>query len=192
MNTFVKTSLALSSLMLASSPLYAADYVIDSKGAHAAIEFRISHLGIGWVTGRFNTFEGQFSYEATQPENSKVSVEIDTSSLDSNHAERDKHIRGSDFLDVTAFPKATFVSTEYSDNGDGSASMIGDLTLHGVTKPVVVAVSKVGEGNDPWGGFRAGFEGTAEIKLKDFGIDYNLGPAAETLYLDLYVEGIKQ
>lgn len=78
MNTFVKTSLALSSLMLASSPLYAADYVIDSKGAHAAIEFRISHLGIGWVTGRFNTFEGQFSYEATQPENSKVSVEIDT------------------------------------------------------------------------------------------------------------------
>jgi polyisoprenoid-binding protein YceI len=70
--------------------------------------------------------------------------------------------------------------------------MTGDLTLHGVTKPVVIAVTKNGEGNDPWGGFRAGFEGTTEIQLKDFGIDYNLGPAAETMYLDLTVEGVKQ
>ena len=192
MNTFLKNSVALGALALASSPLYAADYVIDTKGAHAAIEFRISHLGIGLVNGRFNKFEGQFSYDAEQPNNSKVSVEIDTSSIDSNHAERDKHLRSGDFLDVNEFPTAKFVSTQYSDNGDGTASLAGDLTLHGVTKPVVLAVSKIGEGQDPWGGYRAGFEGSTEIKLKDFGIDYNLGPASESVYLDLSVEGIKQ
>lgn len=192
MNTFLKTSLALGGLVLASSPLYAADYVIDSKGAHAAIEFRISHLGIGLVSGRFNKFEGQFSYDAEQPNNSTVTVDIDTSSIDSNHAERDKHIRSGDFLDVKAFPTAKFVSTKYSDNGDGTASLTGDLTLHGVTKPVVLAVKKLGEGDDPWGGFRTGFEGSTEIKLKDFDINYNLGPASETLYLNLSVEGVKQ
>ncbi|SFG65990.1 YceI family protein [Neptunomonas qingdaonensis] len=192
MNTFLKTSVALGSLVLASSPLYAADYVIDTKNAHASIEFRISHLGIGLVTGRFNTFEGQFSYDPEQPNDSSVTVDIDTSSIDSNHAERDKHIRSGDFLDVKTFPTAKFVSTQYSDNGDGSASLTGDLTLHGVTKPVVLDVSKLGEGNDPWGGFRTGFEGSTEIKLKDFGIDYNLGPASETLYLNLSIEGVKQ
>ena len=192
MNTFLKTSVALGSLVLASSPLYAADYVIDTKGAHAAIEFRISHLGIGFVTGRFNKFEGQFSYDAEQPNDSSITVDIDTSSIDSNHAERDKHIRSGDFLDVKTYPTAKFVSTQYSDNGDGSATLTGDLTLHGVTKPVVIDVSKIGEGNDPWGGFRVGFEGSTEIKMKDFGIDYNLGPAAETMYLDLTLEGVKQ
>lgn len=192
MNTFLKTSVALGSLVLASSPLYAADYVIDTKGAHASIEFRISHLGIGFVTGRFNKFEGQFSYDAEQPNDSTITVDIDTSSIDSNHAERDKHIRSGDFLDVKTYPTAKFVSTQYSDNGDGSATLTGDLTLHGVTKPVVIDVSKIGEGNDPWGGFRVGFEGSTEIKMKDFGIDYNLGPAAETMYLDLTLEGVKQ
>ncbi|WP_372739269.1 YceI family protein [Neptunomonas sp.] len=192
MNTFLKTSVALGSLVLASSPLYAADYVIDTKGAHASIEFRISHLGIGFVTGRFNKFEGQFSYDAEQPNDSSITVDIDTSSIDSNHAERDKHIRSGDFLDVKTYPTAKFVSTQYSDNGDGSATLTGDLTLHGVTKPVVIDVSKIGEGNDPWGGFRVGFEGSTEIKMKDFGIDYNLGPAAETMYLDLTLEGVKQ
>ena len=192
MNTLLKTSVALGSLVLASSPLYAADYVIDTKGAHAAIEFRIQHLGYSWLNGRFNTFEGQFSYDAEQPNNSSATVEIDTASIDSNHAERDKHLRSGDFLDVSEYPKAKFVSTNYNDNGDGTASMTGDLTLHGVTKSVVLAVSKVGEGKDPWGGYRAGFEGSTEIKLKDFGIDYNLGPASETVYLNLSVEGMKQ
>jgi polyisoprenoid-binding protein YceI len=192
MNTLLKTSLALGGLVLASSPLYAADYVIDSKGAHAAIEFRIQHLGYSWLNGRFNKFEGQFSYDEAQPNNASVSVEIDTTSIDSNHAERDKHLRNDDFLNVGEFPKAKFVSSQYSDNGDGTASMTGNLTLHGVTKPVVLAVSKVGEGKDPWGGYRAGFEGSTEIKLKDFGINYNLGPASETVYLNLSVEGIRQ
>lgn len=192
MKNVLKPSIAFAGLLLAASPVYAADYVIDTKGAHASVEFRINHLGVSWLKGRFNTFNGEFSYDESNPNASRVNVEIDTASIDSNHAERDKHLRSADFLDVKSFPKAKFVSTQYTDKGDGTATLEGELTLHGVTKPVTLAVSKVGEGKDPWGGYRAGFEGTTEFKLKDFGIDYNLGPAAETIYMNLYVEGIRK
>lgn len=189
-NVMTKT-LAVGSLVLASSPLFAAEYVIDSQGAHAAVEFKINHLGFSWLNGRFNNFEGTFSYDPANPSASTVAVEIDTESVDSNHAERDKHLRSKDFLDVSEFPMAKFVSTSFEPGSDNTATVQGDLTLHGVTKPVTMAVTKMGEGDSPWGDYRMGFEGTAEIKLKDFGIDYNLGPAAETVYLELYVEGIR-
>lgn len=108
------------------------------------------------------------------------------------HAERDKHLRSADFLDVNQYPEAQFVSTSYTPNGDGTATLDGELTLHGVTRPISIAVEKIGEGQDPWGGHRVGFSGETELQLKDFGIDYNLGPASETVYLGLEVEGIRQ
>nr|WP_156815121.1 YceI family protein [Amphritea japonica] len=170
----------------------AADYTIDTKGAHASINFRVSHLGYSWLEGRFNEFGGQFSYDEANPSAANVSVEINTASVDSNHAERDKHIRSEDFLDVKTYPKANFKSTSFTANADGTAVLNGDLTLHGVTKAVVLLVSKIGEGQDPWGGYRAGFTGTTEFKMKDFGITKNLGPASETVYMELHVEGIRQ
>lgn len=184
-------SIALAAALLAS-PVYAADYVVDTQGAHASINFRISHLGYSYVLGRFNQFSGNFSYDAANPNASTVSIEIDPASVDTNHAERDKHVRSADFLDVAKYPQASFVSTAYVDNGDGTATLSGDLTLKGVTKAIDIAVNKVGEGSDPWGGYRAGFEGTTELQLKDFGFDYNLGPAAETIYMDLVIEGVRQ
>lgn len=184
-------TLTLASLLV-SSPLYAADYVVDTKGAHASINFRISHLGYAFVTGRFNKFEGSFSYDSENIEASRVSLDIDPSSVDSNHAERDKHIRGADFLDVDTYPEAKFVSSSFTKDADGGYTLLGDLTLRGRTNPVEIAVSKVGEGDDPWGGYRAGFEGTTTLTLKDYGIDYNLGPAAEVIYMDLVIEGIRQ
>ena len=175
--------------LLATSQVQAADYVIDSAGAHASIEFRISHLGTSWLVGRFNDFKGDFTYDSANPNASSINVDIKTASIDSNHAERDKHLRSGDFLSVSDYPDASFKSKEIKFNGNGSGTMTGDLTLHGVTKEVEVKIAKVGEGEDPWGGYRAGFTGTAELKLKDFGINYNLGPASETVYLDLNVEG---
>ena len=76
--------------------------------------------------------------------------------------------------------------------GDNSAKVSGDLTLNGVTKPVVLDANFIGEGDDPWGGYRAGFDATTTLKLADFGIDYNLGPASETVELILTVEGVRQ
>jgi len=184
-------TLAIMLTLLAHS-LWAADYVIDTKKAHAFIQFKISHLGYSWVLGRFNKFEGTFSYDEEKPEDAKVTVTIKTASVDTNHAERDKHIRGEDFLDVDKYPEAKFVSTAFEDKGDGKAILKGDFTLHGVTKPLTIEVEHVGAGPDPWGGQRRGFEGHAKFALKDFGIDYDLGPASQTVELYLSMEGILQ
>jgi polyisoprenoid-binding protein YceI len=183
--------LALLAAALAASPAAAADYVIDTDKAHASINFRIKHLGFSWLTGRFDEFAGTFSFDEAKPEASKVKVEIDTDSINSNHAERDKHLRGKDFLDTASYPKAAFESTSVKVDGD-KATIIGNLTLHGVTKEVKIAAERVGGGEDPWGGYRQGFTGTTRIPLKDFGINFDLGPAAKEVELTLNIEGIRQ
>lgn len=187
-----KTLLAASLASLMSMSALADKYVIDTTGAHASIQFRIKHLGYSWLTGRFNDFKGEFTFDEKNLAASQVNVVIDTKSVDSNHAERDKHLRGNDFLDVSTYPKAIFQSKSVVPGDNGTFQLVGDLTLHGVTKSVTIDAEHIGGGNDPWGGFRNGFAGTTTIKLKDFGIDYNLGPASETVELELHVEGIRQ
>ncbi|MFA5626469.1 MAG: YceI family protein [Thiohalomonadaceae bacterium] len=178
--------------LTAFSPAQAADYVLDTKGAHAFIQFRIKHLGYSWLYGRFNDFDGKFSYDEAKPDASTVEINIRTTSIDSNHAERDKHLRDKDFLNVRKFPTAKFVSTAFTEQGNGKALLRGKLTLHGVTKEIDIDVEHIGAGPDPWGGERRGFFGTTTLVLKDFGIDFDLGPASREVYLDLSVEGIKQ
>lgn len=180
------------SLALTGVSAQAADYAIDTQGQHAFINFKISHLGFSWLYGRFNDFEGTFSWDADAPEASRISVNIDPASVDSDHAERDKHLRSGDFLDVDAYPEASFVSTGVEALDNGRLAVTGDLTLHGVTKEVVIDAAVVGEGDDPWGNYRAGFEGTTKIRLADFGINAQLGPKSEEVLLTLSVEGIRQ
>ncbi|GAA6131305.1 YceI family protein [Halopseudomonas sabulinigri] len=184
--------LALGGLMALSGSLHAADYVIDQKGQHAFINFKISHLGYSWLYGRFNDFSGNFNWDADKPEASAVKVSINTTSVDSNHAERDKHLRSDDFLNVAEHPTATFESTKVEMTGDDTANITGDLTLNGVTKPVVLDAKFIGEGEDPWGGYRAGFSGTTTLALKDFDISMDLGPASQEVELIISVEGVRQ
>lgn len=184
--------IALTIVLGAPSLSAAADYVIDTEKAHAFIQFRIKHLGYSWLLGRFNDFDGTFSYDEADPAASKVEVTIKTASIDSNHAERDKHLRGEEFLEVDKFPQATFVSTGFTENDDKTAVLTGNLTLHGVTRPVSLAVKPIGHGPDPWGGKRRGFEATTALKLADYNIDFDLGPAAREVELFLSVEGIEQ
>ncbi len=184
-------SLALIAALLASAPAHAAEYVIDTDKAHASINFRIKHLGYSWLTGRFDTFKGTFAFDEANPQASKVVVEVDTGSINSNHAERDKHLSGKDFLDAASFPKATFESTSVKLDGD-KATITGNLTLHGVTKEIAIEAKRVGGGEDPWGGYREGFTGTTTLPLKDFGINYNLGPSATAVELALEIEGVRK
>ncbi|WP_338352839.1 YceI family protein [Thalassolituus oleivorans] len=185
-------TLAFSAATLAAPLTQAATYTVDHQGAHASVNFKIKHLGYSWLVGRFNTFDGTFEYDAAAPEKSAINVTIDTTSIDSNHAERDKHLRGSDFLDTGKFPQASFKSTGFKTTGEGTGIITGDFTLHGVTKSISFPVTRIGEGNDPWGGYRAGFEGSTTLTLKDYGIDYNLGPASTQVEIDLYIEGVRQ
>ncbi|AKH68447.1 hypothetical protein IMCC21906_00755 [Spongiibacter sp. IMCC21906] len=188
MTRFLAFGLTL--LLGLSSQLHATEYTIDTKGAHAFIQFKIKHLGYSWLYGRFNDFEGSFNYDPEHPKDASVNVEIDVSSIDSNHAERDKHLRGDDFLNTDKYPTARFKSTSFTPTGEDTAELKGELTLHGVTKTITIDVTEVGGGKDPWGGYRQGFTGTTEFALKDFGIDYDLGPASRTVELILDVEGI--
>ena len=187
-------AIMLSGLTILMTPIKvnAADYVIDTQHAHAFIQFKIKHLGYSWLIGRFNKFDGEFSYDAKNPKASKVVVNIDPSSIDSNHAERDKHLRSKDFLDVEKFPTAKFVSTSFTPKGKNKAVLKGKLTLHGVTKAISINVSHIGEGKDPWGGYRSGFAGKTALTLADFGINYNLGPASRSVEMFLSIEGIRK
>lgn len=175
-------------LGLNGAPAQAADYVIDTKGAHASVNFKVKHLGYSWLTGRFNTFGGTFSYDANKVSSSKISVSIDTASVDSNHAERDKHIKSDDFLDVSKFSTATFTSTKFEDLGEDKLKVTGKFTLQGISKTIVIDAIKIGEGKDPWGGYRAGFSGTTSISMKDFGYKMDFGD----IIFDLNIEGVRQ
>ncbi|MFP3977746.1 YceI family protein [Marinobacter sp. KMM 10035] len=167
-------------------------YAFDKEGAHQFITFKISHLGYSWLYGRFNDFDGQFVYDEENPENSTVNVTIDTASLDSNHAERDKHLRSKDFLDVSKFPEASFKSKRVNVDEDGEADIVGDFTLHGVTREVTLEAEMLGHGKDPWGGYRMGFEAETELRLEDFGIPASLGEASETVEITISIEGVRQ
>ncbi|HSO81244.1 YceI family protein [Thiocapsa sp.] len=167
-------------------------YVIDTDGGHAFVQFRVKHLAYSWLYGRFNDFSGTFTYDTDDTSNSAVELIINTASLDSNHAERDKHLRGEDFLEVDRFPQASFKSTAYKETGFNTSVLEGELTLKGITKPVRIEVQRIGNGPDPWGGYRRGFQGSTSFALKDFGIDYDLGPAARNVEMILSIEGVRQ
>lgn len=167
----------------------AADYKVDPT--HSFINFKVSHLGFSWLLGRFNNLSGELNFDSADPQASTITVLIDTTSLDSNHSERNIHLKGEDYLDVKTYPEAKFVSTSYRGSEQGG-TLSGKLTLHGVTNDIKFDIKKVGEGDDPWGGYRAGFEGSITLKRTDFGMESNLGPLANDVYLDLFIEGVRE
>ncbi len=183
----LKTLLLTLTLGLVTHPLLAAEYKIDP--AHSFVQFRISHLGFSWSYGRFNNISGTFNYDPADPEASMIKLEIDTASLDTNYAERDKDVR-ENWLNVADFPTASFESTGYAGN-DSEGTLEGTLTLHGMSKPLSIDVQKVGEGKDPWGGYRVGFSGKTALRREDWGIPGNLGPSAEIMEFELTIEGIR-
>lgn len=175
-------------LLLATSAPQAAEYRVDP--AHSFVRFKIQHLGYSWMWGGFDDVSGHFSYDAASPEQASINFTVQTASVDTNHAERDKHLRSDDFLAVKKYPTATFKSTGFTPSGNGG-TLTGELTLHGVTRPVVIEVEKIGEGPDPWGGHRVGFLGTFSLERRDFGMTYDLGPKSESVHFELGIEGVR-
>jgi polyisoprenoid-binding protein YceI len=185
------TSLALVAGVQSSE--HSGTYAFDKEGSHQFIMFKISHLGYSWLYGRFNEFDGEFVYDAADPKQSSVEVTVDTASVDSNHGKRDKHLRSEDFLYADEHPEASFKSKRVvlGDDGD-EAKIIGDLTLRGVTREITLDAEMLGHGDDPWGGYRMGFEASTTLRLADFGIPKDLGPASQTVEMIISVEGIRQ
>jgi polyisoprenoid-binding protein YceI len=144
----------------------------DIDLAHSDVSFSVRHMMVSKVRGRFSTFEGQI-VTAQNPLDSTVSVTVDLSSIDTNNADRDNHLRSADFFDVQTHPKMTFESTSISATEDGYL-VEGTLTLHGTSKRLHLTVEPNGFGTDPWGGTRTGFTATGEISRKEFGIDFEM------------------
>jgi polyisoprenoid-binding protein YceI len=172
-------SLALASAFSAPAPASAVRPAVAAADAwpidpaHSTSVFRIRHMGAAWIYGRLGTVSGTISYDAAKPESSSVSVTMQVDGIDTGNAKRDAHLKSPDFFDVKQFPTATFTSKSVKKSGEKKATVTGDLSLHGVTKPVTVEIEETGTSKSEHGTF-TGFLGTFTIKRGDFGISYGL------------------
>jgi polyisoprenoid-binding protein YceI len=152
-------------------PAAAADtYGIDK--AHSEVLFTVKHL-VSQVTGRFQDFDGKIVIDRAKPEASTAEFTIQATSVNTAQAKRDEHLRTPDFFDVAKFPEITFKSSKVTSKAKDVFDVAGDLTIHGITKPVVLAVSFLGDIKDPMGNEKAGFTATTTINRKDFGVLWN-------------------
>jgi polyisoprenoid-binding protein YceI len=150
---------------------HAADWKID--GSHTNVGFSVSHIFTS-VQGRFDRFDGTIVFDPKAPESVVVRATVEAASINTNNAKRDKHLRSDDFFDVEKYPTLSFESTGgITEMKDNRGKLAGNLTIHGVTKPVVFDVTFRGQGKDPWGNVRAGFAARVEINRKDYGLNWN-------------------
>ncbi len=166
--------------------------------SHSAIGFSVRHMVVSKTRGRFTKWSGEIRFDPQDPAASSVEVTIDPASIDTADAQRDAHLRSADFFDVEKYPSASFRSTKVELQGQDWLRITGDLTIHGVTKQVVLETKYEGSGKDPWGNERAGFIGTTAIDRKDFGLKWNQALEAggvlvgDKVELTLEVEAIRQ
>jgi polyisoprenoid-binding protein YceI len=164
------------------------DYVIDA--VHSGVTFRISHLNLSHIFGRFNNFSGSFTLDSSDPARSSFKLEIKSASIDTNNAGRDNHLRGPDFFNTRQFPAIKFVSTSVKPI-EGGYEVTGDLTMHGETKPVTFAL-KGGRTADFQGGQRTGFSTELMLKRSDFGISKFTNMLGDEVYVSIGLEAAKK
>jgi polyisoprenoid-binding protein YceI len=141
---------------------------------HSAAEFAVKHLMISTVKGHFADVTGTVTTDDNDPTKATVDVSIGVASIDTREPKRDAHLRSPDFFDVEKFPKMTFKSTRVEGSIDDDFKLVGNLTMHGVTREVTLNVEPSGHVKDPWGGERAGFAASTKINRKDFGLTWNM------------------
>lgn len=143
--------------------------------AHTVVEFSVKHLMIATVKGRFGAVEGTLETRGDDASKATVDVTVDTKSVDTRAEQRDAHLRSPDFFDVERFPTITFRSTKVERTGTTGLKVTGDITIRGVTRPLILNVVEEGHARDPWGGERAVFSATGKVRRSDFGLNWNQG-----------------
>jgi polyisoprenoid-binding protein YceI len=172
------------------------DYQVDPT--HSRLGFAAKHAMVATVRGAFKVYSGEVHLDEQHPENSWAKVEIDVASVDTGNADRDGHLRTPDFFDVERFPKITFASTKVEKLDDDVYTLIGDLTINDKTNPVAVEFELTGTSNDPWGNFRAGFEGRATVNRRDWDLAWNVALdrggvlVSEKVKLEFDIAAVKQ
>lgn len=189
-----RTLIGAAALVLSASAVAASapsgNYKIDP--AHSVAFFEVGHLGgVSRFMGRFNDMNGDLVVDT--PAKSTIKVEIKTDSIDTKHEGLDKHLKSPDFFNAVQFPSLTFSSTAVSLNGAGEGSVAGNLSLHGVTKPVTLKLKQIGSGKGMKGETRVGYVATGTVKRTDFGMGYGVpGAATDEVDLRINIEAIKQ
>ena len=163
--------------------------------SHSRVGFRVKHLGISTVRGEFRKYEG--SLVVDEGGNLKATGKVDTASIDTAEADRDGHLKAADFFDVENYPEITFESTSVTAKDEDTYEITGDLTLHGVTKPITLTAEAGGSEVDPFGNTRIGFEVTGEISRSEFGMKFNMAlgsgnlAVSDKVKLDLDISAVK-
>ena len=192
--------LAVAVLALGLAPLASAatsSWEIDP--AHSQVNFKVRHMMISNVEGKLGALTGTIQFDDKAPAKSTVEAQIDVTGINTGNDKRDGHLKSPDFFDVAKFPSATFKSTKIQKSGKGKFKVTGDLTLHGVTKPVVLAVEGPSAAmKDPFGATRRAFSATGKINRKDFGLTWNKALegggflVGDEVTLDISVEAIEK
>ena len=164
-------------------------FTIDT--VHSTILFRVKHMDVSYAYGRFNDFSGTIVADEAKPESSRVEITIKTESIDTGNDKRDAHLRSGDFFDAKQFDTASFVSKSVKANGKDKATISGDLSMHGVTKPVTLEAERTGRvENDK--GTTVGYHGTMTIKRSDFGMNYGPGALGDEVLVTVSLEANKK
>jgi polyisoprenoid-binding protein YceI len=181
----------------ATTAATATAYTIDP--AHSSAGFKIRHLMIAYIRGGFSGITGDVVFDAANPANTKINASIDATTLHTHDPKRDAHVKAGDFLDVEKYPTINFVSKQVTADGKNQWKVLGDLTLHGVTKPITLDVeSAPAEAKDPWGNLRSGAEASTVIKRSEFGLSFNAPletggvMLSDELHIHLDIELIKK
>lgn len=170
----------------------------DFDLSHSSINFHVRHLMVSKVHGRFATWSGKLELDDEDLTRSRVEVAIEAASIETKEEKRDAHLRSPDFLEVEKFPTITFKSTQITRDGDEEYTVVGDLTIHGVTRQVTLEVEAGGRVTDPWGGTRTGFSAKTSISRKDFGLTWNMALEAggflvgDKLDINLEIEAVRK
>lgn len=160
----------IAALALAAAPALAAEFTVDPQ--HSSVGFQVRHL-FSKVSGNFKDFEGTFSFDEKSIDKSQVKFSIKTASVDTRNEKRDNDLRSANFFDAQNLPAMEFASKKVTSLGKKKFRIEGDLTLHGVTKPIRFDAEYLGTDKDPWGNVRAGFTATSKLNRKDYGMNFH-------------------
>lgn len=196
MKSFIKLIAVIVTLAI---PAFASASTWNIDPDHSNVGFKVRHLMVSNVKGSFDKHSGTIDINDKDITKSKVEVTIDTTSINTNVQKRDEHLRSADFFDVAKYPTMTFVSKKVAKAGADKLKITGDLTLHGVTRQVVLDVDGLSkDSKDPWGNIRRGATASTKINRKDFGLVWNKGletggvTVGEEVTITLEIEMIKK
>jgi polyisoprenoid-binding protein YceI len=176
---------------LLAFPAFAAE-TLKIDPVHTSVLFAIKHLNISKFYGQVRGVNGTIAYDEADPTKSKINIEIKADSVATGDEKRDAHIKGPDFFNAKQFPNVTFASKSVKKTGENEYAVTGDLTLHGQTKEVTIPMKNTGNGQDPWGKFRRGFEGAFKFNRSDFGMGFMPEALGNEVEMILSIEAVRQ